>query len=170
MAPPTTTWPRSTRTRARAAPKVRWLESADLRREFPQFRRGKRALLELEAGFLRATDCVAALRALGERHGVQIVTEQEARLEPAGDGVEVRAGAAAYRAPQVVVAAGGWSKRLFPELGGGLWQCQQGIMYLEGVPERFAGPPSSPTPPPTPASTASPPSRAAWASSWRATS
>src|SRR5262245_45292674 len=44
--------------------KVRWLETADLRREFPQFRRGTRALLEADAGFLRATDCVAALRTL----------------------------------------------------------------------------------------------------------
>ena len=119
---------------------VRWLETADLRREFPQFRRGERALLERDAGFLRATDCVAALRALAERHGVQVVTEQEARLEPAGGGVAVRAGAATYRAPHVVVAAGGWSKRLFPELGNGLWQCQQGIMYLEGVPEAFCRP------------------------------
>ena len=120
--------------------KVRWLEAGDLRREFPQFRRGQRALLEVEAGFLRATDCVAALRALGERHGVQFVTEQEASLEPANDGVAVRAGEAAYRAPQVVVAAGGWSNRLFPELGRGLWQCQQGIMYLEGVPPAFCRP------------------------------
>jgi len=119
---------------------VRWLETADLRREFPQFLRGQRAVLERDAGFLRATDCVAALRALAERHGVQVVTEQEARLEPARAGVAVRAGGATYRAPHVVVAAGGWSKRLFPELGNALWQCQQGIAYLEGVPEAFCRP------------------------------
>ena len=112
--------------------RVRWLETADLRREFPQFRHGTRALLEADAGFLRATDCVAALRTLAERHGVKVVAEQEARLESSANGVAVRAGDVTYRAPHVVVAAGGWSKRLFPELGDSLWQCQQGIMYLEG--------------------------------------
>ena len=120
--------------------KVRWLETADLRREFPQFRRGTRALLEADAGFLRATDCVAALQTLAERHGVKVVAEQEARLDSSGNGVAVRAGGMTYPAPQVVVAAGGWSKRLFPELGDSLWQCQQGIMYLEGVPEAFCRP------------------------------
>ena len=124
----------------RGGAKVRWLEAGDLRREFPQFRPGRRALLEEEAGFLRATDCVAALRRLAEKHGVQFVTGQEATLEPAGTGVAVRTGASMHHAPQVVVAAGGWSKRLFPELGGSLWQCQQGIMYLDGVPAAFCRP------------------------------
>jgi glycine/D-amino acid oxidase-like deaminating enzyme len=45
-----------------------------------------------------------------------------------------------YRAPQVVVAAGGWSRRLFPELSPALWQCQQGIVYLDGVPPAFCRP------------------------------
>ena len=40
----------------RGGAKVRWLDTAELRREFPQFRPGRRALLEEEAGFLRATD------------------------------------------------------------------------------------------------------------------
>ena len=124
----------------RGGAKIRWLEAAELRRQFPQFRRGRRALLEEEAGFLRATDCAAALRALAERHGVQFATDQDATLEADGRGVEVRAGGATYAAPQVVVAAGGWSKRLFPELGQSLWQCQQGIMYLEGVPDVFCRP------------------------------
>ncbi len=124
----------------RTGAKVRWLEGADLRREFPQFRPGKRALFEEEAGFLRATDCVAALRALGEKAGVQLATEQEASIESTDGEVEVRAGDATYRAPQIVVAAGGWSKRLLPELGRALWQCQQGIMYLEGVPAPFCRP------------------------------
>src|SRR5712692_874474 len=124
----------------RAGAKVRWLEAGDLRRELPHFRPAERGLFEEEAGFLRATDCVAALRARGEKAGVQFATEQEAGIESSGGGVEVRAGDATYRAPQIVVAAGGWSKRLFPELGRALWQCQQGIMYLEGVPAPFCRP------------------------------
>jgi len=124
----------------RGGAKVRWLDAADLRREFPQFRPGRLALLEEEAGFLRATDCVAALRGLAEKHGVRFTTGQDAAVEPGNPGVTVRVGTTSYHAPQVVVAAGGWSKRLFPELGAALWQCQQGIMYLEGVPEEFCRP------------------------------
>jgi N-methyl-L-tryptophan oxidase len=124
----------------RGGAKVRWLDAGDLRREFPQFRRGHRALLEKEAGFLRATDCVTALRGQAEKHGVHFVTGQNAAVAADGNGVEVRTDAAAYRAPQVVVAAGGWTRRLFPEMGRALWQCQQGIMYLEGVPEAFCRP------------------------------
>ena len=124
----------------RGGAKVRWLDADDLRREFPQFRRGHRALLEQEAGFLRATDCAAALRLLAERHGVQFAERQEATVEPVGSGVEVRTADVTYRAPQAVVAAGGWSRRLFPELGGALWQCQQGIMYVDGVPSEFCRP------------------------------
>lgn len=128
----------------RGGARVRWLDAADLRREFPQYRPGRRALLEEDAGFLRATDCVAALRGLAERHGVEFATGHDAAVEPASGSVIVRAGGSTYRAPQVVVAAGGWSKRLIPELGGALWQCQQGIMYMEGVPPEFCRPAMTP--------------------------
>jgi glycine/D-amino acid oxidase-like deaminating enzyme len=124
----------------RGGAKVRWLDADALRREFPQFRRGRRALLEEEAGFLRATDCVAALRVLAEKHGVQVATGKDAAVAASSSGVEVRTDTATYQAPQAVVAAGGWSNRLFPELGRALWQCQQGIMYLEGVPAAFCRP------------------------------
>jgi len=124
----------------RGGAKVRWLDADDLRREFPQFRPGRRALLEEDAGFLRATDCVAALRQLAERHGVRFATGHDAAVESVGSGVTVRAGGSTHHAPQVVVAAGGWSKRLCPELGGALWQCQQGIMYLDGVPAALCRP------------------------------
>jgi len=124
----------------RGGAKVRWLDAADLRREYPQFRPGRRGLLEEEAGFLRATDCVATLRRLAEREGVEFATGSDAAVESAAGGVAVSTGTATHRAPQVVVAAGGWSKRLFPELGGSLWQCQQGIMYLEGVSAEFCRP------------------------------
>jgi glycine/D-amino acid oxidase-like deaminating enzyme len=133
----------------RGGAKVRWLDAADLRRQYPQFRPGRRALLEEEAGFLRATDCVAALRRLAEREGVEFATGRDAEVEPVSGGVAVRAGASTHRAPQVVVAAGGWSKRLFPELVDSLWQCQQGIMYLDGVPVEFCRPAFPPYSAPT---------------------
>jgi len=124
----------------RGGAKVRRLDADDLRREFPQFRRGHRALLEEEAGFLRATDCVLALKGLAEKHGVQFATGHDASVARSGSFVEVRTATATYLAPQIVVAAGGWSKRLFPEMGRALWQCQQGIMYLDGVPTAFCRP------------------------------
>jgi glycine/D-amino acid oxidase-like deaminating enzyme len=124
----------------RGGAKVRSLDADTLRREFPQFRRGRRALLEEEAGFLRATDCVIALKELAGRQNVQFATGQDATVACDGGFVEVRTATATYRAPRIVVAAGGWSNRLMPELGRALWQCQQGIMYLEGVPEAFCRP------------------------------
>src|SRR5262249_62220729 len=125
---------------APAGPKARWPDAADLRREFPQFRPGRLALLEEEAGFLRATDCVVALRGLAEKHGVRFVTGKDAAVEPGNRGVTVRVGTTSYHAPQIVVAAGGWAERVFSELGGAPWQGQQGIMYLEGVPEEVCRP------------------------------
>src|ERR1700693_343296 len=73
----------------RGGAKVRWLDAEDLRREFPQFPRGRRALLVEEAGFLRATDCVTALRELAEKHGVQFATGHDAAVSHSGGGVEV---------------------------------------------------------------------------------
>src|SRR4029453_2183916 len=59
--------------------KVRWLDAADLRREYPQFRPGRRGLLEEEAGFLPAPDGVAALRRPAARGGVSVAREAIAR-------------------------------------------------------------------------------------------
>jgi glycine/D-amino acid oxidase-like deaminating enzyme len=92
----------------RGGAKVRWLDAADLHCEYPQFRPGRRGLLEEEAGFLRATDCVATLRRLAEREGVEFATGSDAAVESVAGGVAVRTVTATHHAPQVVVAAGGW--------------------------------------------------------------
>jgi glycine/D-amino acid oxidase-like deaminating enzyme len=120
---------------------VRVLGEREMQAEFPQLRGARRGLLETSAGFLRATACVEALRGLAERSGVTFATETEVeRIEPNGRGLEVRGGQAAWRADQVVLAGGGWSGRLLPELGRSLWQCPQGILYLEGVPAELGRP------------------------------
>jgi glycine/D-amino acid oxidase-like deaminating enzyme len=120
---------------------VRDLDERAMRAEFPQFRRARRGLLETQAGFLRATACVEALRTLALRQEVVFASEREVEsIEPGGDGPVVRTAAETYRAPQVVLAGGGWSNRLLPELGRSLWQCQQGIVYLQGVPQAFSRP------------------------------
>ena len=120
---------------------VRVLDRRQLQIEFPQLKRARRGLLETEAGFLRATACVEAIQALAVRQGVEFATEREVvAVEPSGSDLVVRAGQETYRAEQVVLAGGGWSACLLPELGQALWQCQQGILYLRGVPEAFSRP------------------------------
>lgn len=117
------------------------LDERDLRARYPQLKRARRGILETDAGFLRASVCVEALHALALRHGVDVVTEREVTaVEPSGSGLSVRVGADTFQATQVVLAGGGWSARLFPELAGPLWQCQQGLMYVHGLPEIFSAP------------------------------
>lgn len=121
--------------------RVRCLDQQQLRAEFPQFRQARRALLEVEAGFLRATACVEALRELAGRVGVRFETGQEVEaIEPSGPGLAVRTARATYSAERVVLAGGGWSERLCPDLRQALSQSQQGIMYLRGVPPAFSRP------------------------------
>jgi glycine/D-amino acid oxidase-like deaminating enzyme len=118
------------------------LDEAQARARFPQFRLARRALLETDAGFLRASACVAALRALAERAGATILPEREvAAIDAAGDAVVVRtADGGALRGARAVVALGGWSKRLLPELEATLTQTQQGIMYVSDAPAPFHHP------------------------------
>jgi glycine/D-amino acid oxidase-like deaminating enzyme len=121
---------------------VEQLDGATLRARYPQFRLAKRALLERDAGFLRASACVEALRTLAERAGATILPEREVTAIDL-DGPEVvvaTAGGERLRAERAVVALGGWSKRLLPELADVLTQTKQGIMYLAGVPDTFRSP------------------------------
>jgi monomeric sarcosine oxidase len=108
---------------------------------FPQFKRARRALFETEAGFLRATACVEAISRLALEAGVVFAIGQETQaIEPSGLGLAVTSGQNTYYGTQVVVATGGWSNRLLPELGQALWQCQQGLLYVRGVPHEFGRP------------------------------
>src|SRR5207249_9194713 len=116
-----------------------------LRARFPQLKRATRGLFETQAGLLRASACVEAIQALASRQGVELATQREVEaVEPSGAGLAVRAGGETYRAGQVVLAGGGWSSRICPELSQALWQCQQGIMYVQGVPQVFCRPAFAP--------------------------
>lgn len=124
---------------------VRALDAAQLRERFPQLRGARRALLETEAGFLRATACVEALRSLAERKGVEFATEQQVEaIAPDGGGLAVRTATGRLRAERVVLAGGGWSGQVLPELRRALWQCPQGILYVDGAPEPFRRPAFTP--------------------------
>jgi len=95
-----------------------------------------------DAGFVRASACIEALRVVAERAGATILPERETVAIDL-DGAEVVVATAAgerFRGDRVVLAMGGWSKRLLPELGDVLTQTKQGIMYLASVPDAFRSP------------------------------
>lgn len=118
------------------------LDAARIRARFPQFRAAKRALFETEAGFLRASACVAALRVLAERHGVRVTSGCEvSEVRPEPGWVTVRtADGRTYVGERVVLALGGWSARLVPELRETLVQSRQGLLYVDAVPPAYRSP------------------------------
>jgi glycine/D-amino acid oxidase-like deaminating enzyme len=121
---------------------IELLDRAAMQARYPQFRLAKRALLERDAGFVRASACIEALRAVAERAGAVILAEREIvdiDLDSPGVTVATAVGER-FWGERVVLALGGWSVRLVPELAGVLTQTQQGIMYLAEVPDAFRSP------------------------------
>ncbi len=118
------------------------LDGTTCRARYPQFRLAKRALLERDAGFVRASACIEALRLLAERAGATILPERETTaIDLDGTDVAVRtATGEQFRGERAVLALGGWSKRLLPELADVLTQTKQGLMYLTDVSAAFHSP------------------------------
>jgi sarcosine oxidase len=118
------------------------LDEAALRARFPQFRLAKRALFERDAGFVRASACVEALATVAERAGATVAAEREVTsIDLDGPNVTaVTASGERFSGERAVVALGGWSKRLLPELADVLVQTKQGIMYLAEVPDSLRSP------------------------------
>ena len=135
------------------------LDRSEVRARYPQFRLAKQGLLEQDAGFVRASACIEALRVLAERAGATIAAEREVTaIDLDGpDVVAVTASGERFAGERAVVSLGGWSKRLLPELADVLVQTKQGIMYLAEVPGRSAGRTYLPGAARTMASTASQP-------------
>ena len=121
---------------------IELLDQATLRARYPQFKLAKRALLERDAGFVRASACIESLRIVAGRAGATILPEREiTAIDLDGPSVEVRtAGGERFQGARAVLAMGGWSKRLIPELTDVLTQTKQGIMYLASVPDQFHSP------------------------------
>jgi monomeric sarcosine oxidase len=118
------------------------LDGSEVHARYPQFRLAKQGLLEQDAGFVRASACIEALRVLAERAGATIAAEREVTaIDLDGpDVVAVTASGERFAGERAVVSLGGWSKRLLPELADVLVQTKQGIMYLAEVPEAFRWP------------------------------
>ncbi|HEX3484403.1 MAG TPA: N-methyl-L-tryptophan oxidase [Micropepsaceae bacterium] len=91
------------------------LDTADLRRRFPQFRvrDGEIGYFESTAGFLRPENCVRAQLALAQKHGATLQTgEKVLHFEPSVDDVTVTTTRSTYKAEKLVITAGPW----LPEL------------------------------------------------------
>jgi glycine/D-amino acid oxidase-like deaminating enzyme len=121
---------------------IELLDRADMRARFPQFRLAQRGLLERDAGFVRASACIEALRQVAERAGAVILPGRETvAIDLDGPDVTVvTAAGERLSGERAVLALGGWSKRLLPELSDVLTQTQQGLMYLASVPPAFRSP------------------------------
>jgi sarcosine oxidase len=75
-------------------------------------------LYQGEAGIVRPDRAVPAFAESARKHGAAVIEDTPAReLAPRADGVEVHTDGASYRAPVVVVAAGGWNNRLLAGAG-----------------------------------------------------
>ena len=65
------------RSAARSGPTSSCWTRPTLRARYPQFQLAKRAILERDAGFVRASACIEALRVVAERAGATILPERE---------------------------------------------------------------------------------------------
>lgn len=92
----------------------------ELPRRFPGFaaRPDQTVLFELDAGVLRAEECVRTHLELALRHGATIISGQRVRDWSAGPaGVRVRTEDAEFAGGSLVIAGGAWSGRLLAGLG-----------------------------------------------------
>lgn len=118
---------------------IQRLDRAALRSRYPQFRLATSATYEPGAGFVRATAVVEALRRLAERAGVTVIegTPVE-RIDREGPRpTAVLADGRALDGVQLVVAAGGWSAGLIPELRDLITLRRAGVAYVTGLPPSF---------------------------------
>ncbi|CAN7593435.1 N-methyl-L-tryptophan oxidase [Acidovorax sp. LjRoot194] len=98
------------------------LDTADLRRRYPQFKlRGDEfAYWERDAGFVRPEVAIGAQLQVAQAHGAEVHTHETVlSLEPQGDATVVTTTRGTYRADQVVLAAGAWLPQLV-QAGGAL--------------------------------------------------
>lgn len=97
------------------------LDTAEIRRRFPQFRvrDGEQGYFESGAGFLRPEACISAQLQLAKHFGAQIrAHERVLGFEPDTDGVLVHTGRETIRTKKLFLCAGAWLPQLIgPQLG-----------------------------------------------------
>lgn len=94
------------------------LTADEIRARFPQFNVGddERGYFEKMAGFLRPEACIEAQLELAERYEATIRKNEKVEgFKDTGDGVTVKTSKGQYSANKLVVTAGPWFPKLFPE-------------------------------------------------------
>ncbi len=97
------------------------LEASELIKRFPQWRIPDEwiALHSPNAGILNPSHCVEVATAMARLHGATILehtTVQKIQAEASGVGAQVQTDNGSFTAKKVVVTAGAWLPKLFPEL------------------------------------------------------
>jgi monomeric sarcosine oxidase len=98
------------------------LTATESNKRFPQFYlpEGSEAIYQADAGVVRASAAVLALWGLIESYGSHVTLKnvRVTDIQVIGENiVEVRAGEGIYRANRVVVATGGWSRKVLAQTG-----------------------------------------------------
>ena len=112
------------------------LDSSELMRRWPQWHVGEdvTALYQEQSGIAMASRANSAHRRLAAEHGADLLDSAgvESITETGGE-VEVIAGGVAYRAANLVVAAGAWTNRALDPLGVAfpLEVTQEQVVYLD---------------------------------------
>jgi sarcosine oxidase len=113
---------------------VERLGAAEARRRFPQFRFDgcAGALADRTAGVVAAAETLTALRGVAGKLGVEMVEGVEVLgLDASAGAVRVETTAGTFTAERVVVAAGPWVVKLFPELASRLTPLRQTVAYFQ---------------------------------------
>lgn len=131
--PPCAEWSEFTRTMSTFPQSAEFLSPAEARHRFPQFKFdvASEVIHDRTAGIVAAAETLAALSRVAEAAGV--VRHRDTRveaLELSADPVRVTTTQGEYRADRVVVAAGPWTARLFPELAAHVTPVRQHVGYF----------------------------------------
>jgi sarcosine oxidase len=108
------------------------LETADLRRRYPQFAvTDESAYFEYETGYLRPELCIEAQLHLARKYGAVVQTNETiVSVESRGNsGVTVKSSRGAYSAERVIITAGPWIARFLPQAYAYLFKVYRQVMY-----------------------------------------
>jgi sarcosine oxidase len=97
----------------------RLLDAGEMKRSYPQHRlsAGDVAVLEEQAGFLRAEPAVVGAASRAEALGARLLAETEVRAVAAdGNRVTIETSRGRFTARKALVAAGAWTRKLLPDL------------------------------------------------------
>jgi len=121
-----------------------WLDGAEIRRRWPQFRVADdvAGLFQADGGIAPAARATRVHQQMAREHGARLVPSTGVdTIRSVGGEVEIVAGGEAYRAARVIVAADAWANDLLAPLGAEipLTVLREQVTYFDSpVPERFA--------------------------------